>query len=126
MTEKTDIRAVRSERVLARGLELKEEKRLRVREFAALRRRAQEDCVPGAAGRLRELREQVKRLEAEEAEAEADVRALIARVPSRRGRLLLEMRYLSGLRWEEIAEQLGISLRVTMRTRARWVRYLDM
>ena len=125
MTEKTDIRAVRSERLLARGLELKEEKRLRVREFAALRRRAQEDCVPGAAVRLRELREQVKRLDTEEAEAEADVRALIARVPSRRGRLLLEMRYLSGLRWEEIAEQLGISLRVTMRTRARWVRFLD-
>ena len=89
MTEKTDIRAVRSERLLARGLELKEEKRLRVREFAALRRRAQEGCVPGAAGRLRELREQVKLLEAEETQAEADVRALIARVPSRRGRLLL-------------------------------------
>ncbi len=125
MTERTDIRGLRAERLLARGLELKEEKRLRIREFASLRRRAEEGCAPGAAGRLRELREQVRTLEAEEAQAEAAVRALIARVPSRRGRLLLEMRYLSGLRWEEIAEQLGISLRVTMRTRARWVRYLD-
>jgi len=53
---------------------------------------------------------EIRRLEKEIAEAEAETAMILSRLPDRRLALLLEYRYLDGLDWPEVARRIHHSL----------------
>ena len=53
------------------------------------------------------------------ASARGDVRRTVARLPNAGTRCLLEMRYLSHMKWEDISDALDVSPRTVMRRHQR-------
>lgn len=77
------------------------------------------DATGRTALRVEELQREIEQLQRAIARTRATVGQLIARVPSAQSRALLEMRYLSFLKWEDISTALAVSQRTALRRHRR-------
>lgn len=69
--------------------------------------------------KMEELREDIDALYAQIEKAQRDSAHLIAALPDARMRMLLEMRYLSGFKWDVIAQNMFITPRSVLRMHQR-------
>ncbi|MBQ7455870.1 MAG: sigma-70 family RNA polymerase sigma factor [Clostridia bacterium] len=83
------------------------------------------DRTAFAAVRVAELEQEIAVLRDRQRRAEEETRRLLARLPSARSRALLEMRYLSGLPWEQISEALDITPRAALMRHRRALEQLQ-
>lgn len=77
------------------------------------------DPTGRAALRAQELTAEIETLQKMLASARGDVRRTVARLPNAGTRCLLEMRYLSHMKWEDISDALDVSPRTVMRRHQR-------
>jgi len=90
-----------------------------------IRSTGQGDPVSGAFEHREKLQKEIDILDTLIARAEERADRLIRCVPSLRVRKLLEMRYLSGLKWEVVAECMDIGVRTAMRSHQRGLKYIE-
>ncbi len=76
--------------------------------------------------RLRQVQRRVKQLRADLSRAQREVAWAVGRLPNPRARTLMEMRYLSCLTWDEIAQALYASPRAALRMHQRALRQVDI
>lgn len=125
-------RQARAERYLARPGRLQEVMHYKQIHLRAVRGRLRSSFPTGevrgtgiadptgsAAAEAEELSAQIARLQTEIDRARMDAQRLIARLPNAQSRELMEMRYLSLFKWEEISEALAVSPRTALRRHQR-------
>jgi DNA-directed RNA polymerase specialized sigma24 family protein len=119
---------LRAERYLSRVTLLQSEMTCQLQHLRALRERyragGKEDTV--LILRIRQVRRQAESLQQQLSAVQREVSAAIARLPDPRVRAMMEMRYLSGLTWEEIAEALFSSPRAALRMHQRALRQISL
>jgi len=76
--------------------------------------------------RIEELRQEINALYEDMRKTRSRIARIVARLPNTRTRCLMEMRYLSGLTWEEIAESLSITPRSALRLHQKALRSVDV
>lgn len=76
--------------------------------------------------RLRQVQRRVEQLRADLSRAQREVAWAVGRLPNPRARTLMEMRYLSCLTWDEIAQALYDSPRAALRMHQRALRQVDI
>ncbi len=76
--------------------------------------------------RLRQVQRCVEQLRADLSRAQREVAWAVGRLPNPRARTLMEMRYLSCLTWDEIAQALYASPRAALRMHQRALRQVDI
>lgn len=76
--------------------------------------------------RLRQVQRRVEQLRADLSRAQREVAWAVGRLPNPRARTLMEMRYLSCLTWDEIAQALYASPRAALRMHQRALRQVDI
>lgn len=120
---------LRAERYLGRVGALQSEMTCQLQHLRALREhsRGQEGAPdPLTALRLRQVRRRVEQLRDALARAQRETAWAIDRLPNPRARTLMEMRYLSCLTWDEIAQALYASPRAALRMHQRALRQVDI
>lgn len=78
------------------------------------------------AMRIEELRAEVDQMYRDMQRLRCDIAAVVERLPNTRARCLMEMRYLSGLTWDAIAESLAITPRSALRLHQKALRTVDI
>lgn len=127
----TEPRYGRAQRYLSRVERLESEldyKRLHLRSVRGLTSRGMvsgygggvpADRTGGAAMRAQELTKEIEGLQERLIRARSDVRRTVSRLPNPGTRCLMEMRYLSHMKWEDISEALDVSPRTALRRHQR-------
>lgn len=83
------------------------------------------DHTGESAVRIEEMQQEVSALYDSMQKARSDIAKIVRRLPNTRARCLMEMRYLSGLSWESIAESLAITPRSALRLHQKALRSVD-
>lgn len=117
---------LRAERYLGRVGALQSEMTCQLQHLRALREREKAAPERNTLLRLRQVRLHIEQLRARQHSAQREVTYALARLPSPRARTMMEMRYLSGLTWEEIARAMHISPRSVLRMHQRALRLVDI
>ena len=120
---------LRAEAYLSRVSALQSELTCQLQHLRALR--AHGRAASGAQDvltplRLRQVQRRVKQLRADLSRAQREVAWAVGRLPNPRARTLMEMRYLSCLTWDEIAQALYASPRAALRMHQRALRQVDI
>ena len=120
---------LRAEAYLSRVSALQSELTCQLQHLRALR--AHGRAASGAQDvltplRLRQVQRRVEQLRADLSRAQREVAWAVGRLPNPRARTLMEMRYLSCLTWDEIAQALDASPRAALRMHQRALRQVDI
>ena len=120
---------LRAEAYLSRVSALQSELTCQLQHLRALR--AHGRAASGAQDvltplRLRQVQRRVEQLRADLSRAQREVAWAVGRLPNPRARTLMEMRYLSCLTWDEIAQALYASPRAALRMHQRALRQVDI
>ena len=120
---------LRAEAYLSRVSALQSELTCQLQHLRALR--AHGRAASGAQDvltplRLRQGQLRVEQLRADLSRAQREVAWAVGRLPNPRARTLMEMRYLSCLTWDEIAQALYASPRAALRMHQRALRQVDI
>ena len=120
---------LRAERYLDRVSALQSEITCQLQHLRALR--AHGRTAAGAQDvlaplRLRQVQRRLEQLQSTLDRAQREVAWAIGRLPNPRARTLMEMRYLSCLTWDEIAQALYASPRAALRMHQRALRQIDI
>ena len=120
---------LRAEAYLSRVSALQSELTCQLQHLRALR--AHGRAASGAQDvltplRLRQVQRRVGQLRADLSRAQREVAWAVGRLPNPRARTLMEMRYLSCLTWDEIAQALYASPRAALRMHQRALRQVDI
>ena len=113
---------LRAEAYLSRVSALQSELTCQLQHLRALR--AHGRAASGAQDVLTPLR--LEQLRADLSRAQREVAWAVGRLPNPRARTLMEMRYLSCLTWDEIAQALYASPRAALRMHQRALRQVDI
>ena len=120
---------LRAEAYLSRVSALQSELTCQLQHLRALR--AHGRAASGAQDvltplRLRQVQRRVEQLRTDLSRAQREVAWAVSRLPNPRARTLMEMRYLSCLTWDEIAQALSASPRAALRMHQRALRQVDI
>ena len=83
------------------------------------------DPTGDQAVRIEEMQKEIEQLYGSMQKIRSDIARTVGRLPDTRARCLMEMRYLSGLSWERIAESLSITPRSALRLHQKALRSVD-
>lgn len=84
------------------------------------------DPTSDHALRIEELQQEISALYENMRQTRSRIARIVSRLPNTRARCLMEMRYLSGFTWEEIAESLAITPRSAYRLHQKALRSVDV
>lgn len=117
---------LRAERYLGRVGALQSEMTCQLQHLRALRERESTMPERHTLLRMQQVRQRIEQLRTQQHTVQREVTCALERLPSPRARILMEMRYLSGFTWEEIAQAMHLSPRAALRMHQRALRLVDI